>query len=277
VKNLIYKGLKSVIIEGIITKVVDGVKTTGINWDNFEESVNILTSTNTSVITPQYGESVIKTGVNKWGLRSQQWNLSKAAADYYLLQLAVFIDKDKFKPYLDKHTGILVDQFARYTDMAIGGEIRHVADRSGMIKRLEEAINNNVLYGSRNSAWEGWYWFRQQYGTLALKWLVTTYNDSFRWKAGYGGEAWGKIANTLLMFEEGKLTPHSFVDTCFGLEHNGGGYFDKWWNTKNVKSVLDRNQSGLYCDLLMGASHIIKQLMPEDKIKELCLCGIHSN
>ena len=267
------KGLGSEIVQGIIPKVVDAVKTTGINWDNFEEHITIDP---TASVDSNKTTTVIKSGENKWGLKAPNWNLSKAATDYYLLQLAVLIDEDKFRPYLDKHTGILVDQFARYTDMAIGGEVRHVADKTALFKRLREAIENDVLYGSRNSAWEGWYWFGQQYGTLALRWLVDTYNDSFRWKAGYGGEAWGKIANTLLMFEEGKITPHSFVDTCFGLEHNGGGYFDKWWSTSEIKTVLDQNQQGLYCWMLYGASHMVKQLLPEDKVKELCLCGSHS-
>ena len=241
-----------------------------IAWTTFTETVTVNDYYSTT------NESVVKDGMNKWGLRARTWNLPKAAADYYLLQLAVMIDSKRYKPYLDKHTFILVDQFTRYTDMAIGGEIRHVQDKMDITPRLREAIGNGTIYGSRNSAWEGWYWFRQQYGTLALRWLVNVYNEDWRWKPGYGGEAWGKIANTLLMFEDGEITPHSFVDTCWGLEHNGGGYFDKWWETMHIKKILDLNQNGHYCYLLQQASHMVQKLMPEESVKELCLCGIHS-
>ena len=270
------KGLNSTIILKVADKITQQMSSSlyqQLDIDEWTEQVTF--DSNSNFNTPKSSTQVIKTGENKWGLKSTTWNIPKAAADYYLLQLAVLID-EKFRPYLDKHTGMLVDQFARYTDMAIGGEIRHVYDKSSMIKRLREAIDNDVLYGSRNSAWEGWYWFRQQYGTLALRWLVNVYNEDWRWKPGYGGEAWGKIANTLLMFEDGEITPHSFVDTCWGLEHNGGGYFDKWWETMHIKKILDLNQNGHYCYLLQQASHMVQKLMPEESVKELCLCGIHS-
>jgi len=78
------------------------------------------------------------------------------------------------------------------------------------------------------------------------------------------------------MFEEGKITPHSFVDTCFGLEHNGGRYFDKWWNTSGINVVLDLNQEGFYCYLYEHGSNMVRQVIPVSKIKELCLCGSHS-
>ena len=236
------------------------------------ENISTVTKLNNN---PKLG-AVLKSGENKWGLRSRDWNLRKAAADYYLLQLLVMVDADRYTVYLDKHSSILVDQFARYTDMAIGGEIRHIGNKSGIAKRLKEAIGDGTVYGSRNSAWEGWYWFRQQYGTVALKWLVESYNDTSRWKPGYGGTAWGTIANTLLLFERGEITPHSFIDTCFGLQHNGGVYFNKWWNVEYIQTVLDRNQSGRYCELMWDASHMIKQLVPNSVIKDLCLCGIHS-
>jgi hypothetical protein len=43
------------------------------------------------------------------------------------------------------------------------------------------------------------------------------------------------------MYETDELTPLMFVDTCWGLQHNGGAYFDKAWPTKGLKNVLDAN------------------------------------
>ena len=219
---------------------------------------------------------VIKSGHNKWGLLSQEWNLKKAAADYYLLQLATVADSIQFQPYLDRVTENLTDQFARYTDMAIGGEIRHMTDRNYLPKRLRDALGNGTLQGGRSSSWEGWYWIRKQYGTVALRWLVQAYNATHRWKSGYGGEAWGNISNTLLQWEIGNISDTVFVDTCWGLQHNGGKYFDKWWNTYGLASVLDHNLKGEYCMVKYDASNRIQQLIPKEIIEEFCLCGIHS-
>ena len=228
--------------------------------------------------------AVIKKGNNLWGLKHpSNWSLSKQAADYYMLQLATIVDEETYKPYLDKKTEVLVDQFSRYTDMAVGGELRHTRNFIDQDKinelqvptPLREALRDHTLasktsYVSRHSAWQGWYHFRRQWGTVAIKWAVDTYKLD-GWNGGYGGAKWATIANTLYMYETGKITQNSFIDTCFGLEHNNGNYFNKWW-VGTLKPVLDANQIGCYCFLYANSSHIIKKLVDKKTVREMCSC-----
>ena len=221
------------------------------------------------------GMAVIKSGHNKWGLNSRDWNLRKAACDYYLLLLATLYDEDKYSDYSKYMTDRLVTQFTRYTDMAIGGEIRHMTHRTHLPTRLRHALADGTLANGRNSAWEGWYWLRKRYGTVALRWIVKAYNEGFRWKSGYGGEPWGNIAKTLLLWEEGKISDTVFVDTCWGLQHNGGKYFDKWWSTGGLQYSLDSNQEGNYCALIPQASTRVRQLITKEMMEAFCSCGNH--
>lgn len=244
-----------------------------------------ITETKTVVVQPNHDQTATENTSSKvrktgrggdvWGLNSIGWNLCKEACNYYILHLAVLMDDSKYRIYLDKHTEKLVEQFYKYTDMAIGGELRHLSSVNGLAKPLREALRDSTLRGqqgtSRTGAWEGWYWFRSRYGTLALKWAMEAFNTK-KWGAGYGGAMWGTIANTLYMFETDQITPHSFIDTCWGLQHNGGVYFNKWWSTSGIQQVLDLNQLGHYCNIYQNTSLGIQQLISSDGIKEMCEC-----
>jgi pyruvate,orthophosphate dikinase len=47
------------------------------------------------------------------------------------------------------------------------------------------------------------------------------------WARGYGGASWARIAQALVDFLTGALSPTVFVDHVFDLQHNGGCLFDK--------------------------------------------------
>lgn len=47
------------------------------------------------------------------------------------------------------------------------------------------------------------------------------------WSHGYGGPAWGKIADTLVQVLDGEITPEMFCDLGWALCHNGGPIFNK--------------------------------------------------
>ena len=225
----------------------------------------------------------VKANENLWGLRSPKWSLKKQVCDYYLLTLSALVDPDKYQKHLDKRANVLSFQFARYTDMAVGGELRHTRrfiddskiDESQVPFRLREALRDSTLACttsnvSRHSAWQGWYHFRRVWGKVAIKWAVDTYQLE-GWNAGYGGHKWATIAETLYMYETGKITQNSFIDTCFGLQHNNGNYFNKWWSGI-IQPVLDANQTGCYCFLYEHASHIVKKLVRQEIIREMCTC-----
>ena len=243
------------------------------DWVKISEDVTVV-DTNTYADTDINSNQkvLVKSAENVWGLNSNTWKLSKMAADYYLLHLATLYDSDRFMPYLSRTTDTLIDQFARYTDMAVGGELRHSKSTKGFAKPLREALRDGTVQGGRTSAWIGWYWFRSRYGVLGLKWAVEAFNDPDKWPSGYGGLRWGTIANTLYMFERDLITPQSFVDTCWGLQHNGGIYFNKWWSTENVKYALDLNQAGIYCKLWEMGSNMVQKLFRKETAKEMCQC-----
>jgi hypothetical protein len=187
-----------------------------------------------------------------WGLR-KGFDLRKAAADFYLLY-DLYIDDDdegKFKEMFDW----LLSQFIAYTDMAVGGELRHARKKvlqAYIPTPLKRAMRDGTLPMSRHDAWKGWRYFRMNYGTKALQWAVEIFphfgGNSF------GGQRWSNIARVLREFEDGELTPIIFVDTCWGLQHNGGAYFNKAWSTNGLKSVLDANLESNYAGLRAVAS-----------------------
>ena len=229
-------------------------------------------------------------GGERWSLKNQGWGIDKHCSDFYLLLLSSICSPDdktrlKYKGYLDKKSEILAEQFASYTDMAVGGELRHTSTKmlAGVPKPLLNALRNktigrNVDGVSRSSAWIGWYHFRQQYGTLALRWAVKVFNNG-KWGNAYGGDKWGAIANTLLMYETGDLPRLSFVDTCFGLQHNGGIYFNKWWDRKlyELHQVMNANLEGRYCYLYRHTSSNVQRLLNKEEIMKQCQCSDHGN
>jgi hypothetical protein len=61
---------------------------------------------------------------------------------------------------------------------------------------------------------------------------------------GYGGPPWAGIAETLWRYEVGIYSPTTFIDTCWGQQHNGGSFFNKVWSPSGLQTVLDAKQIG---------------------------------
>ena len=261
----------------------DYIYTNGINMTvTYEEVGEVQPEPQDHVIessTPKYRIS----DENPWGLLGHTLDLSKWAADYYLLLLLQIQDpSDTNKIMFNTKADKICDQFVRYTDMAVGGEIRHTWTNNFpiMARPLVEALQDGTVGRSsngtsRNSAWTGWYWFRQKYGDVALKWATETFNKG-EWGNAYGGKKWGNISNTLYLYETGEITRDVFIDTCWGLQHNGGTYFNKWWGQGlyQLQEVLNLNLNGNYCGVYQYASAMVKKLAT-GKIEDVCSCNAH--
>ena len=132
-----------------------------------EGASDTVENTNTVELdsTPKY----IKGNQNLWKLRNPKWSLKKQVCDYYLLTLSALINPDKYQKHLDKRADMLSFQFARYTDMAVGGELRHTRrfiddsriDEGEIPLPLREALQDSTLASttsniSRHAAWQGW-------------------------------------------------------------------------------------------------------------------------
>lgn len=78
--------------------------------------------------------------------------------------------------------------------------------------------------------------------------LADVFNKG-NYSGGYGGTAWGKVAEVLRDFVLGKLTAEMMLDTSFTLAHNNGPIFNKGmlfagFNTSELLKILDVQRSG---------------------------------
>lgn len=204
--------------------------------------------------------------IQAWGL-DKNLSIVTTAADFYMLEYITSLPTFSGAPNRESilaRQRILVDttvkQFAAYTDMAIGGEARHARNRTSIMKNgakplvasLTDSANTFKMSSNRHQAWLGWRTFRMRHGVMALRWLVHLFRLP-GWPSGIGGQKWGRIANTLLLYETGKMPAKVFVDTCFSLHHNGGSYFNKLWQAMDMQ-LLDAADLGQYEYVLSKAS-----------------------
>jgi hypothetical protein len=171
--------------------------------------------------------------------------LAQLAAEFYIL-MDLYLKKTDEGRFTDFVTQWL-PVFTNYTDMVLGGELRH---GKGLLEQFSNCESESgplvelimhCLDARRGKAWYEWKAFRREHGVSALVWAA----DCFRCfpRSSMGGKRWATIADQLQYLEAGFTTPVLFMDTCWGLEHNGGCYFNKMpsWNRSGLREVLDAN------------------------------------
>ena len=186
-------------------------------------------------------------------------NLEGIIADFYLFY-AVKDGSSYLRQKFEDYAQVVAKQIAVYLDASIGGELRHkdfaglgewnrpLARREWRVKRTEQGIS--ILEGGRSCF----------------------HNEM--WKGGFGGEAWGKIADLLVSHLKGEVSSSLFVDQSFALEHNTATVFNKlesYWKQDSLKTVLDANLHERWDVLLQYASEWAKTiflnwLVEEDSI-----------
>jgi hypothetical protein len=183
-------------------------------------------------------------------IASGTWNLPtdlplvREAADFYLLLDLHLdgLDDGKFKSCVTR----LSTWFSCYADMVVGGELRytcgHVGDLTNNIHPQLLVALRGVQHALRHEAWDGWADVRERHGSDALIWAEQAFK-AFGNPATYGGHKWAYIAEVVHKYVTGEYTPLLFVDMCWSLEHNGGQFFGKLWNTNMLQSVLDANKT----------------------------------
>lgn len=93
--------------------------------------------------------------------------------------------------------------------------------------------------------------------TACLVWQF--YNSS--WAGGYGGKAWGMIADCLHRFVTGEYSAEMMLDTVWTLSHNNGpifnkGLYYKMYNGPMVLRILDVQRSGQIPEAVLHDSAI---------------------
>ena len=198
-----------------------------------------------------------------WGLECGI-NLAREAADWYLL-MDLWLDEKDGGRFM-KRTTRLSKMFSSYTDMVIGGELRYTL---GHVENADEVLDDEMnvhlirnASSGRSEAWDSWSDFRIGMGTSALRMAETAF-DAFGESNSYGGPKWSYIVRTLRMYETEEISPITFVDMCWGLEHNGGQFFGKLWSTYTLQTVLDANVNEDRAVLLHQAHPDITKLYTE--------------
>lgn len=143
-------------------------------------------------------------------------NATREAQFASMEDLDVRVIVQEARQRLDDLVTYVEPRLRAYTDMAVGGELRH-----------HRAIGGRILPGpsSREMAWKSWKELRKilgPQGLLDAAILFEDFNDG-----GYGGVKWGIPAKILWMRETGKISGAIFLDRVFDLEHNGGAFLNK--------------------------------------------------
>ncbi len=88
--------------------------------------------------------------------------------------------------------------------------------------------------------------------TRSLCWVF--YNS--QWTHGYGGKAWGAVADCLNRFVHGNTTAEMMLDTVWTLAHNNGPIFNKGhfyhvYNGEIIIKLLDVQRSGQIPEMIL--------------------------
>lgn len=226
-------------------------------------------------------------------------SLPQACADFYILERLVSDENRQAKSLLSSLERRVSKEFSLFTDMTLGGELRHAQsklkassnnhecdcfceedgevvkecacctgecgqdERTSIIPHdltlffdlFHEAKDSkdNPVLGARSRGWLQWLEYRQRVGLRGLDVAVETFN--LPWRNGYGGPSWALIASVVRDFYFGRITPRTFIDRCWTLEHNGGNIFTKLYNnTDTLQSILQHQAKNNYKYLLRYTS-----------------------
>ena len=78
-----------------------------------------------------------------------------------------------------------------------------------------------------------------------------------------GGPKWALCIDTARSYRAGELSPMMFVDTAFGLKHNGSNAYNKFWNIHDLDKVLNVARKGNLQYLEHPASSSVRKLYYE--------------
>lgn len=191
------------------------------------------------------------------------------AITFYMLNHAVALLRQRFGPYdpLGEHV-VIVEEYHKwlsvlsarmffYLLLICTRESRHVHNDlsdstfSQLAQKYGAACTQfNASIKGKGS--DGAASYLQSHPPAVPLGNYTSYlTDNFfkgSYSGGYGGKAWGKVAEVLRDFVLGKLTAEMMMDTSFTLCHNNGPIFNKGMlfdsYSEKIYRILDVQRSG---------------------------------
>ena len=208
-------------------------------------------------------------------------SLPQAACEFYLLMDASLCSPSTQQEEAARQFSALTDylaaQMSLYIECACLGEARYAMGRvrdTSNVKFLKNpkwaAVYNDICNGDKDryTVWKMFPVLSRKYsggkgrskGTDLLLFSVLVH-DTLNWRSGgFGGKKWAECAKTVLAYRRRRIDAVSFVDTAFGLKHNGNIVFDKLWNVAGIEHILDANQRGDMTELCKLASTEVTDL-----------------
>lgn len=173
------------------------------------------------------------------------------------------LEREFMEVHLDC-SGKIAQRAFYYTYIVCCREMRHhsVAKASkGYYKILEESVGvdgTDLIKKIGTLESSGVFdEIRNYQGKASIGSIVTALRKTFTelyWKNGYGGVAWGAVAQCLEDFTFGRASPELFVDMVWTLCHNNGPIFNKPYlysgYKKSLINILDVQRAGLIPQLL---------------------------
>jgi cyclophilin family peptidyl-prolyl cis-trans isomerase len=165
---------------------------------------------------------------------------SSVAADFYLLELMAAQDSTDAQRLLGAWLPTLASGLAVHVDAVIGNELGHY-------ERVPEKAFGTELTPFLDAVSAGdsritWPRTRTALGHAeALRLAERAFAGP---GAEYGGEAWQPVAAMYRRYVLRELPDRVFVDQCFSLEHNNGSLFDKYYDTSDMRPLLDAQARG---------------------------------
>ncbi|MCL4743855.1 MAG: hypothetical protein KJZ83_00420 [Burkholderiaceae bacterium] len=131
-----------------------------------------------------------------------------------------------------------------------------VADFFKMIKGGEASIHQEFLKNPPDASIGAY--------CECMQWQF--YNS--KWAGGYGGPAWGSIADCLVRFVKGEYSAEMMLDTVWTLSHNNGPIFNKslfygMYNHAAIIRILDIQRSGQIPQAVLFDGIVKKYINPE--------------
>ena len=248
---------------------VDTADPLGIPW---EQDWNTLHGVHSVPSKKQLGEI---------GL-DEHLSLPQAACEFYLLMDAALCTVSPGQQEAEKQfkllTEYLAGQMSLYIECACLGEARYAVGRVQDIENAKflqnpkwHSIYTDLCDGDKDryTVWRMFPALSRKYSggsgrsrkNTALLLFTVLVHDSLPWRSGgFGGKKWAECAKTVLAYRRGRIDAVSFVDTAFGLKHNGNIVFDKLWDVSGIEHILDANQRGDMGDLCTLASTEVADL-----------------
>ena len=122
--------------------------------------------------------------------------------------------KDLDKAYFELSSNLAYAMYV-YGIMAAMGEARHrSACHDAFILEIENSKSRSDCYA-----------YAKDYHPEKTAQVLTEFFTKYKWSGAYGGQNWGNITNTMLMY--GKWSDVAFIDHVVDLQHNTGTVFSK--------------------------------------------------